>query len=119
MKKIYDFDGVIQDVVDGDTVDALVDLGFSVYREQRFRLARIDTPEMHDPNEETRARALKAKQWVASVLLGKHVSITSTKTDKYARYIAEITLQMASGVVLNISDELLRLGLAVVYKGVF
>lgn len=111
----YIFTARIDKIVDGDTIDATVDLGFHVQKKQRFRLARINTPEMNDPDEGTRQRAAAAREYLVSTVLGKLVKVESYKTDRYGRYIAEVTLAVTPQTSLNISSELIRLGHAEIY----
>lgn len=94
-------------VVDGDTCDIEVDLGFSVRVKQRFRLAGIDTPERGQPGWQ------EAKDFLAG-FLGELRRIEVTKIDKYGRFLAEIhALGMQPEVSVN--DRMLELGLAKVY----
>lgn len=113
MKKTeYLYSGLVKRVVDGDTVDIVVDLGFSVNVEMRFRLYGIDTPEKNDPSESVRELAIKASQWATTELTGKTVTIKSHSTDKYGRYLAEVFLGER-----DINKELITLGLARSYHG--
>jgi micrococcal nuclease len=93
----------IVNVVDGDTVDIVVDLGFSVKVKQRFRLIRIDTPERGQTGFN------EAKNFLTQYL-NVPVVLAVTKLDKYGRYLVEITY---NGV--NLNDALLNAGLAVPY----
>jgi len=77
-------------VVDGDTVDIVLDLGFSVYRKERIRINRIDTPESisKDPNE--KKLGLEAKDYVSIWLINqKEIRIKTLKNDKYGRLLGE------------------------------
>ena len=47
---MYDYKAEIVKVVDGDTIDVLVDLGFRITTHQRLRLKNIDTPELRSSN---------------------------------------------------------------------
>lgn len=107
---LYVYNAILKNVVDGDTVDVTIDLGFSVYHTIRVRLAGIDTPEMNSPLLEERERAKKAKQFVMSYL-GKQVVINTTGKDKYGRYIAII---FCDGT--DLSTKLLQEGLAQKYE---
>jgi micrococcal nuclease len=112
IKTQYLYNAKITNVVDGDTVDAEVDLGFTVYVKVRFRLYGIDTMETNDKAIAVRELGLKAKAFVANALLGKLVTIESHKSDKYGRWLGEIYLD---GVSVN--KQLLSEGLAVEYFG--
>lgn len=93
-------------IVDGDTVDLNVDLGFKVWVRERFRLARIDAPERRD-----REAWLRSKQWLEAQLpVGSTCLVRSRRMGKYGRWLGEI---WKDGRCLN--DEMLELGLAKAY----
>ena len=78
-------------VVDGDTVDVLIDLGFSVYHKERVRLSGIDTPEMNSKNVLEKEIAKKAKTFITTWLKEqKNLTIKTYKDDKYGRLLGEI-----------------------------
>ena len=78
-------------VIDGDTVDILIDLGFSVYHEERVRLSGIDTPEMNSKNVLEKEMAKKAKTFITTWLKEqKNLTIKTYKDDKYGRLLGEI-----------------------------
>jgi micrococcal nuclease len=115
MTKRYIYMATVLNVVDGDTVDIEVDLGFRVYQEMRVRLAGIDTPEKNASDVEVRAEAMKAKQRAMELVLGKRLLVETFKVDKYGRYLAKVFLDTSDGTSLN--DVLLSEGLAVAYDG--
>lgn len=96
---------VILHVVDGDTCDIMVDLGFGVAIKQRFRLANINTPERGQPGWQEATDFL-------TTFVGRPLVIVVTKLDKYGRYLAELL----EGDV-SINQLLLDKGLAVRYVG--
>ena len=51
-------------VVDGDTVDVIIDLGFDVFLEKRVRMAGVNAPESRTRNLEEKAKGLKTKAWL-------------------------------------------------------
>lgn len=78
-------------VIDGDTVDILIDLGFSVYHKERVRLSGIDTPEMNSKNLTEKEIAKKAKAFLTVWLKDqKNLTIKTYKDDKYGRLLGEI-----------------------------
>lgn len=101
-------------VVDGDTVDALVDLGFSTHRKIRVRLDGIDAPETRTRDAAEKLRGFAAKSWLETKLLeAQTVSIKTVKsgaTGKYGRYLG---ILYADGV--NLNTLMLKQGLAKVY----
>ena len=57
----YQFPVVITNVVDGDTVDARIDIGFKIVYEERIRLLGLDTPESRTSNKKEKVLGLAAK----------------------------------------------------------
>lgn len=85
---MYQYNATIVKVVDGDTVDIEIDLGFSVVMKQRVRLAGINAPEKN-----TEA-GMQSKLWLTDRLwVGQKVVVKSERPgagDKYGRYLAWI-----------------------------
>jgi endonuclease YncB( thermonuclease family) len=101
-------------VVDGDTLHADVDLGYHAWLSDiQYRLARIDCPERHKPTLDA-GNAAKAftEDWL--IIHTKHGGLfaTTTKTDDFGRYIADIRCSQEH----DLSDALLDSGNAVPYK---
>lgn len=95
---MYTYKAKIIAVYDGDTVTAVVDLGFLHSQEMKLRLYGIDTPEMRG-SEKLEGR--KVRDIVRSMILDKEVTIRSykDKQGKYGRYLANIVLE--DGLELN------------------
>ena len=87
---MYQYKSQVKSVIDADTIDVLIDLGFGVHTMQRLRLYGIDAPEM-----KTEAGKI-AKEYVKSVLLGAdaamfvYVRTLKDKKDKYGRKLAVV-----------------------------
>lgn len=82
------YNAILERVVDGDTVDVTLDLGFSVHlKKQRCRLAGIDTPESRTRNLEEKALGLKAKERLKELCVGSF-KIQSFGKGKYGRILA-------------------------------
>ena len=60
----------INKVVDGDTIDVTIDLGFDLYKKERVRVAGVDTPEKRTRNLEEKALGLDATYWMKKQLEG-------------------------------------------------
>lgn len=72
-------------VIDGDTLDLDIDLGFGVYRRIRVRLAKIDAPEITSP------KGRKTRDIVAAELMGaKTVCVKTVKVDLHGRYVVHL-----------------------------
>lgn len=104
---MYEYKARIESVVDGDTIDAVIDLGFKINTRQRLRLARIDTPERGQDGY------AQARDFVTWAVLEKLVTIRTEKVSKWGYYIAEVTLPDGR----NLSDALIEAGLAKPYDG--
>jgi endonuclease YncB( thermonuclease family) len=81
----YTYRARITRIVDGDTLWLDVDCGFEIYSPQKVRLRGIDTPEL-DTSEGKRARTFVVKALSEVDFIG----ITTTKPDKYGRYLADV-----------------------------
>ena len=117
-------------VVDGDTVDLFVDLGFKMYTKARFRLSRINTPELNSKDPVEVAKAQAARAYVNAAIRGSigvsfdekawNLRIVPEKSaDEYGRWLAEI-YYMPDSVgrhdETSLNQELLDQGFAVLYK---
>ena len=104
---MFEFRAELIRVVDGDTVDLLVDLGFNTFIRDRFRLLGINAYEMRG---EEREKGLKAKDCLIDAMNDKELIITTSKNPKgkYGRWLATIH---ADGV--NINQLLVEKGHAV------
>ncbi|MBC3757886.1 MULTISPECIES: thermonuclease family protein [Hyunsoonleella] len=88
---MYTYKAKIIDVYDGDTVTAVVDLGFLHFQEMKLRLYGIDTPELRGAEKE---QGKIVRDIVRDMILDKEVTIRSykDKQGKYGRYLANIIL---------------------------
>ena len=68
-KSCYNFRVVkIDKVLDGDTIDVTIDLGFDLYKKERVRIAGVDTPEKRTRNLEEKALGVDATNWLKKQL---------------------------------------------------
>lgn len=79
---MYEYKAVITNVVDGDTVDATISLGFNTYTKQRLRLNSVDTPEKFGKERE---EGLKVKAYVEARLLNKEVKVKTLSKGSFGR----------------------------------
>ena len=88
---MYHYKAKIIAVYDGDTVTAMVDLGFLHFQEMKLRLFGIDTPELRG---EEREQGMVVRDLLREMILDKEVEIHSykDKQGKYGRYLATIVI---------------------------
>ena len=84
---MYQYKATLIKVVDGDTVDALIDCGFSTFKKERIRLYGIDAPESRTRDKAEKKRGLAAKARLKELLReGKNEFIVETSIDKKGKY---------------------------------
>lgn len=101
---MYDYKATVVRVVDGDTIDLLVHLGFNVTIKERFRLAGIDTP------ERGASGWAGATKRLTELVAGGITRISTQKTDKYGRWLATLWVDD-----VNINLKMAEEGYATVY----
>jgi len=85
--KLYHYSAEVTRVVDGDTVDAFVDLGFDMHSKQRVRLYGINTPECRTRNRAEKKAGLAAKARLVEMLKeNKNKCVIKTRLDKKGKY---------------------------------
>jgi micrococcal nuclease len=101
-------------IVDGDTVDIVLDLGFDVYRKERVRINRVDTPESNSKDATEKKLAIEAKNYVSTWMINqKKIRIKTFKDDKYGRLLGELY----GDEDVCLSDLLINGGYAWAYDG--
>ena len=105
----------IAKIVDGDTIDVDIDLGFGIWKtNERIRLWQIDTPESRTRDKEEKKYGLIAKNFVEQHLpIGKIFELQTLEKDKFGRYLGAVFVKNR----LSINDMLLKANLAVKYVG--
>jgi micrococcal nuclease len=109
IEDIYSRNAKVINIVDGDTFDAEVDLGFNLKFKERFRVLGIDAPEKFRP---TRYAGLKSKQYLVDNLLNKNVVLVSNRMDGYRRYLADVYITNEDGSQSKLAEVLVESGLA-------
>jgi micrococcal nuclease len=114
---MYEYKAKLIRVVDGDTIDAEIDLGFKVYIKERIRFAGIDTPESRTRHKHEKSWGLAAKCRVKDLLEYEDTEFTLTtelqKKGKFGRILGTVIL--ADGT--SLSEILLDEKLAIPYEG--
>ena len=105
-------------VVDGDTIDASIDLGFDISLEKRIRLAGVDTPESRTADANEKKYGLEAKEWLKhKVENAGHILIKTElpdSTEKYGRIIGHL---FVNDQELSLNDQMIVEGYAWTYDG--
>ena len=110
----------LNSVIDGDTIDCDIDLGFDISLNQRVRLAGIDTPESKTKDTNEKKYGLEAKEYLKSKLSeykGQLIIRTERpdSTEKFGRIIGWLFLGEESGTSLN--EMMINEGYAWSYMG--
>ncbi len=114
---MYEYKAKVTKVVDGDTIDLAIDLGFDIWYNSRVRFLGINTPESRTRDLEEKKRGLAAKERVKELCpVGSKVQLKTTKDGrgKFGRILGEIFMP---GVVQSINQLLIEEGHAVEYFG--
>lgn len=93
MSASFTYAAVLLDVYDGDTVHLDIDLGFRTWRRgERYRLSRINAPEMKTP------QGAPARDHLKALMAAGPLIVTTSKADNYGRYLVECVV---NGLNLN------------------
>jgi micrococcal nuclease len=122
MQPDYTYKARITNVVDGDTVDAVVDVGFKMTAMLRLRLLGVNTPELKSSDPVERQKAMQAKDYVYASLMNQDVIIKTQKSDAFGRYLATIYFRVGNVVTQEVewqefNGSLITKGFAVPFKG--
>ena len=109
-------------VLDGDTIDVIIDLGFDLYKKERVRVAGVDTPEKRTKDEEEKALGYDATHWLeeklAAAIAGEEDLIIRTElvggVGKYGRLLGWLYIGDAE---LSLNEQMIEEGYAWAYDG--
>jgi micrococcal nuclease len=108
----------ITKVVDGDTIDADIDLGFDISLSKRIRLAAVDTPESRTSDANEKKYGLESKEWLKhKVENAEHILIKTElpdSTEKYGRIIGHLFINDQEK---SLNDQMIVEGYAWTYDG--
>ena len=114
---IYRVKKVIK-VVDGDTIDADIDLGFDISLTKRVRLSGVDTPESRTTDLKEKALGLEVKEWLKHKLEGAKDILIKTElpdsTEKYGRILGNLYI---NNEALSLNQQMIVEGYAWTYDG--
>jgi len=123
---MYEYNAVVDRVVDGDTIDVTIDLGFKVWKKMRVRMEGINTPESRTRDLEEKKRGLAAKDRLKEILLynNNKCVLKVSGVGKYGRALATVLVDSLSplngkdGITLiDVNKQLIEEGHAVEYHG--
>ena len=119
---MYTYKIKLDRVIDGDTIDAYIDLGFDVSVKKRIRFIGINTPESRTRDLEEKAKGLAAKDRVKQLLEGANtIQLKSHGVGKYGRCLGELHVDVVDGkqklTMESINELLIKEGHAVEYDG--
>jgi micrococcal nuclease len=108
----------VTNVVDGDTIDVEIDLGFDISFSSRVRLAGIDTPESRTTNKAEKVLGLESKEYVKSKIKdAKEVVIKTEKMDSSEKYGRILGWLFLDGSKISVNEQMIADGYAWGYLG--
>ena len=108
----------VEGIVDGDTIDVLIDLGFDILFASRVRLAGIDTPESRTKDLKEKALGLESKEYLKKYLKdAKTVVIKTEKMDSSEKYGRILGWVYVDGNTVSLNDMMINDGYAWGYLG--
>ena len=118
----YIYRAKLDRVVDGDTVDALIDVGFDIWFKKRIRFKGLDTWESRTRNLEEKKKGLAAKARTKELLekissKSGYFRLKSYGLGKYGRVLGEIFVMDKDGKQWNVNETLISEGHAYIYDG--
>jgi len=112
---MYTYKVDVTRVVDGDTVDVDIDLGFGMtYKKQRVRMMGIDTPESRTRDLEEKFYGKQSKYFLEGLLKDKDIELVSHDKGKFGRILGELFLE---GEPLSVNQMMIQNYHAVPYYG--
>ena len=123
---MYEYKANIDRVVDGDTIDCTIDLGFSTWKKIRVRMEGINTPESRTRDKEEKKRGLAAKDRLAEILSynNNKCILKVSGLGKFGRALDSVyvdtlspTSSKSSITEINVNQLLIEEGHAIAYYG--
>ena len=116
---MYQYKVKLDRIIDGDTIDCYIDLGFDIQTKKRIRFAGINTPESRTRDLEEKKRGLAAKARLKEILEGANeIHLDSHGVGKYGRVLGQLHVSSESSpTMVNVNELLITEGHAVEYHG--
>ena len=114
---MFEYNAVLDRVIDGDTVDATIDLGFDTWKKTRIRFYGINTPESRTRDLEEKKRGLAAKDRLIEILKANDDKfvLKSHGVGKYGRCLGELYVETLGKI--SVQQTLINEGHGVAYFG--
>jgi len=112
----------INRVLDGDTIDVTIDLGFDLYKKERVRVAGVDTPEKRTKNLEEKALGIDATNWLKEKLEGAingddELSVRTELVGGVGKYGRLLGWLYIGDELLSLNEQMINEGYAHEYDG--
>ena len=112
----------INRVLDGDTIDVTIDLGFDLYKKERVRVAGVDTPEKRTRNKEEKELGIDATNWLKNKLEGAidgddELSIRTELVGGVGKYGRLLGWLYIGDAELSLNEQMITEGYAWAYDG--
>ena len=122
---MYEYNAQVDKVVDGDTIDCTIDLGFKTWKKVRVRMKGMNAPESRTRNLEEKERGLAAKARLQEILEynDNHCVLKVSGLGKFGRALATVHVRSLSPIatesltLINVNQQLIEEGHAVEYHG--
>jgi len=116
---MYQYKIKLDRVIDGDTIDCYIDLGFDINTKKRIRFVGINTPESRTRDLEEKKRGLAAKARLTEILEeANEIHLDSHGLGKYGRVLGELSVSSDNSITMvNVNELLIKEGHAVEYHG--
>jgi len=104
----YEYEAVVEKIIDGDSIWAVIDLGFSTFRREKLHLLGVDAPEIYGEKKESleHHRGRTASSHLSSILpVGTEVYVRITQKE-HSYYLAEVITRDGT----SINEQLVKMG---------
>ena len=123
MSERFWYGATVLGVIDGDTIDLMIDLGFNIHHKIRVRLYGVNTPESRTKDLAEKELGLKAKKFTQDWLTNHkwvYVNTIPDKNDKYGRILARIfsSDDISNQTTACLNTDIIQAGFAREYYGV-
>lgn len=123
---MYEYNAIVNKVVDGDTIDVTIDLGFKTWKKVRVRMEGMNAPESRTRDKEEKERGLAAKDRLVEILEynDNHCILRVSGLGKFGRALATVHVKTLSPIstessmtLIDVNKQLIEEGHATEYYG--